>query len=81
MVCDLVLEVATEDSDLGVVSCPQGLDVRLSWEGIRERLERVEVHVLHHRVELCTDGFEYFLRDEPADDGIGGREISDCLER
>ena len=81
VVCDLVLEVAAEDSDLGVISCPEGLDVRLSREGVRERLERVEVHVLHHRVELCTDGFEYFLRDEPADDGIGGCEVTDCLER
>ena len=81
VVCDLVLEVTTENSDLGVVSCPQGLDVRLSWEGVRERLERVEVHVLHHWVELCTDGFEYFLRDKPANDGIGGCEVSDCLER
>jgi len=81
VVGDLVLEVATEDGDLGVVSCAQGLDVRLSWEGVRERLERVEVHVLYHRVELCTDGFEYFLRDEPADDGIGGCDVSDCLER
>ena len=80
VVSDLMLEVAAEDGDLGVVPCPQGLNVRLSWEGFGERLKRVEVHVLRHRVELCTDGFEHFLGDEPADDGIDGREISNCLE-
>jgi len=36
--------------------------------------------MLHHRVELCTDGFQHFLRNEPANDSIGGCEISGCLE-
>ena len=80
VVGDLMLEIAAEDGDLGVVPCPQGLDVRLSWEGFGERLKRVEVHVLHHWVELCTDCFEHFLGDEPADDGIDGCEVSNCLE-
>lgn len=31
-------------------------------------------------MELRADGFEHLLRDKPADDGVGGCEISDCLE-
>ena len=80
MVGDLMLEVAAEDGDLGVVPCSQGLNVRLSWEGFGEGLKRVEVHVLHHRVELCTDGFEHFLGHKPADHGIDGRKIPHRLE-
>ena len=36
VISDLLLEIAAEDGDLGVVPCPQGLDVCLSWEGFGE---------------------------------------------
>lgn len=39
MIGDLVLEVAAEDGNLGVVPCPQGLNVRFGRESIGERLE------------------------------------------
>lgn len=81
VVGDLGVERKTENGDLAVVPRSLRLAVLLGRERRRQRLERVKVEVLDHRVELGRARLEHLLGDEPSEHSVHRRERTRRLVR